>query len=331
MRSDKLVPGTLLVIIGIVFLLNNFGVIDFSWWTFFSLWPILLIIGGVNLVFAHNRSAWAIILKMAVLVGGMAILIVSGLNHHDRGWPAWVFRFDRNYNNNDNNRDDDDIDTANGERAVVKVDGNSIYRQAYKPGLQTAKLNITGGATTYSLKGVTNDLFVATTKEYNNHYSLKTHTDSTHAEIDFDMNMHKHSSWHFDNKRENRADIELNSNPEWDIDLESGASKADFDLSPFKVKNLTIQGGASSYTVKLGQPLAKTSVDISTGMASVTLYIPKSAACHVTVDTGLSSKNLEGFNKRDDDSYETPGFDKATNKIEVSFEAGMSNLKVIRY
>lgn len=331
MRNDRLIPGTILVIIGILFLLNNFGAIEFNWWVFLNLWPILLIIGGVNLVFANNRSQWATILKILVLIGGMAILIICGFtSRHLSGWPSWTYHLNRDFN------DDDDRDTGNvadtaGGRSIVKVDGNSIYREAYHPGLQTAKLSITGGATTYNLKGATNDLFVATTKEYNSNYTLKTHiNDSTHAEIDFDMSMHRHG-WHFNKKHENHADIELNSNPEWEIELQSGASKADFDLSPFKVKKLSIEGGASSYIVKLGQPLTKTSVDISTGMASVTLYIPKNAACHVSVDTGLSSKDLEGFNKRDDDSYETPGFAKASNKIEVSFEAGMSNLKVIRY
>jgi hypothetical protein len=332
MRNDRLIPGTILVIIGILFLLNNFGAIEFNWWVFFNLWPILLIIGGVNLVFANNRSQWATILKILVLIGGMAILIICGLtSRRPSGWPSWTYHLNRDLNDDDD-RDTADVADTTGGRSIVKVDGNSIYREAYKPGLQLAKLNISGGATTYTLKGVTNDLFEATTKEYNIHYRLKTRTDSTTAVIDFDMNTHKHGfGFNFGSKKNNRADIKLNSNPEWDISLQSGASKADFDLSYFKVKNLTIEGGAASYNIKLGQPLALTTISISTGAASATLYVPKNAACHITTDTGLSSKKFDGFDKKDDDTYETPGYDKATNKMKINMEGGVSNFKVIRY
>jgi len=97
------------------------------------------------------------------------------------------------------------------------------------------------------------------------------------------------------------------------------------------VKKLSIQGGAASYDVKLGQPLKNTDIEIQTGAASVTIRIPQNAACHITTETGLSSKNFDGFNKKDDDGYETPGFDKAANQIKISIEGAMSDFKVIRY
>ncbi len=333
MRSDRLIPGTILVIIGIVFLLDNFGVIDFSWWSFVSLWPILLIIGGVNLVFAHNKSAWATTLKILVLVAGMSILIVDGLTHHSDNWPGWRFHWKRDYTDNDDNNIDttDVVDTANGG-SVERSGESSTYRQAYKPGTTSATLNITGGATKYVLNGATDQLFEATTKDHIMNYSLKGSLDSTSAVIDFDMTTHKHGvRFNFGKNRQSRADIKLNSNPEWEINIESGASAADFDLSNFKVKKLSIQGGAASYDVKLGQPLKNTDIEIQTGAASVTIRIPQNAACHITTDTGLSSKKFDGFNKKDDDVYETPGFDKATNQMKISIEGGMSDFKVIRY
>jgi hypothetical protein len=331
MKNDRLIPGTILVIIGILFLLDNFNVIDFSWGSFFSLWPILLIIGGVNLVFAHNKSNWATALKIVVLLCGMAVLIVGGLSHRPNNWSGWNMRWNRDFD--DNSSDSNNmIDTADGG-SVVKVDGNTTYHEAYKPGTLTATLNISGGATAYLLQGVTNDLFEATTKEHNLHYSLKSRTDSTNTVVDFDMAARKHGiTFNWGKNKYNKADIKLNSNPEWQINIESGASSADFDLSFFKISKLNIQGGAASYNVKLGQPLATTDVDIQTGAASVTIRIPKNAACRITTDTGLSSKNFDGFDKKDDDdSYQTPGFDKATNKMNISIEGAMSDFKVIRY
>jgi len=312
-------------------LLDNFGVIDFSWWSFFSLWPILLIMGGVNLVFAHNKSNWATALKIVVLVAGMSILIVDGLTHHTDNWQGWRFHWKRDYDDNNNIDTADVVDTASGG-SIVKSGETSIYRQEYKPGITSATLNISGGATKYVLNGSTDQLFEATTKDHIMNYSLRTTLDSTNANIDFDMVTHKRRVvFNWGRNKESRADIKLNPNPEWEINIESGASAADFDLSNFKVKKLSIQGGAASYDVKLGQPLKNTDIEIQTGAATVTIRIPQKAACHITTDTGLSSKKFDGFDKKDDDVYETPGFDKATNQMKISIEGGMSDFKVIRY
>jgi len=218
MRSDRLIPGTILVIIGVVFLLDNFGVINFSWWSFFSLWPILLIMGGVNLVFAHNRSNWATALKIVVLIAGMSILIVDGLTHRSDNWQGWRFHWNRDFDDdhNNNNIDTTDlVDTASGG-SIVKSGESSTYRQAYKPGTTSATLNITGGATKYVLNGTTDQLFEATTKDHIMNYTLKGTLDSTNAVVDFDMTTHKHKvAFNWGRKKDSRADIKLNPNPEW--------------------------------------------------------------------------------------------------------------------
>jgi hypothetical protein len=56
MKNDKLIPGLVLVLIGAGILLANYGYLHFHWWNVFRLWPIFLVIGGINLVFAHNKS-----------------------------------------------------------------------------------------------------------------------------------------------------------------------------------------------------------------------------------------------------------------------------------
>ena len=52
MKNDKLIPGLILVLIGAAILLANYGYLHFHWYNIFRLWPIFLVIGGVNLVFA---------------------------------------------------------------------------------------------------------------------------------------------------------------------------------------------------------------------------------------------------------------------------------------
>jgi len=309
MKNDRLIPGTILVIIGILFLLDNFNVIDFDWLTFWSLWPILLIMAGVNLVFAHNRAAWATGLKIGVLICGMTILIVNGIGHHHRGFN---FSFNDDWGNDRG---------ANNNNYVVPANDS----------IQTVRLNITGGATRYTLSDTTSQLFKAETKERGVGYSLNSSVDSTIETIDFDMgNKHGHNFFIWGGNS-NHVNLKLNPNPVWDINVEGGAAKFSFDLSKYKIEQLKFEGGAASLNIKMGQPLTDTKLIFSTGASSININIPQNAACRITTDTGLSGKSFDGFNEKDDDTYETPGFDQAVNKMYISMEGGVSHFRVSRY
>lgn len=313
-----------LVIIGVLFLLDNIGTIDFDWFSLIRLWPILLVMAGVNLVFAHNRTGVATAIKMLVLLGGMTFLIINGINHpHDgsRGWKAYF-----------NDRDDDTDDIHTGDK------NTGHYQEVYKPEIQKAVLNINGGVTNYVIKDTTANLFEADTRENNGgHYDMNTSIDSATQTIDFGMNgnngEHRNHGFTFvfGNSRSNKAYVKLNTKPAWDINVEAGVAHINFDLSAYKVQNLSINGGVSSFKIRMGQPLAETDIDINTGVSRNTLEIPKNTACHITSDAGLSSKTLDGFQKVSDNEYETPGFDKATNKMFIKLSGGLSKFRVRQY
>ncbi len=70
-----------------------------------------------------------------------------------------------------------------------------------------------------------------------------------------DFHMKNHNGFNFDSDK-NRVDFRLNSNPEWEINVETGASSLEFDLSKFKVKELKLHGGAASFHVKVGHAVS---------------------------------------------------------------------------
>jgi hypothetical protein len=331
MRNDKLVPGAILVCIGAIFLLNNFGYIDFHWMNVIHLWPIFLIMGGVNLVFANNKSAWATILKLSVVVLGFGLLLFGRFDRYSF-WPgAYNFHYNDDRDNNDGNDDDNSDDSTSTDQGVVKIQGSSVFNKDYTADAKLARLNISGGGTTYTLNDTTSQLFKAETKEFYGKYEFNsTKEDSVYV---LNLKMKNNKGWHFDSddNKSNLADIKLNSNPVWDINVETGATKLDFDLSKFKIKNLTLKGGAASFDVKLGNPLVSTNVEVSTGVSEVNISVPKEAACSIRTNSGLSSNEFEGFDKKDNGLYETSGFDAAKNKIYIHMSGGVSDFKVKRY
>ncbi|MFD0793256.1 LiaI-LiaF-like domain-containing protein [Mucilaginibacter litoreus] len=334
MRSEKLVPGLILVAIGVIFLLDNYNVINFHWSNLWHLWPIFLIMVGVNLVFANNKSAWATALKIGVVILGFGLLIFGHFENRwfspfDRHWRLSDDGWHRHDNDNDFDNDDDDND-SDTSRSITKVQGSSTYSEPLKPGITEAKLNVYGGGTLYTLKDTSAQLFEATTKEYFNRFLYTNTMEGNIPVLELRMKDKKgHIQWDSDNT--NSADIKLSTKPVWNINIKAGATKVDFDLSRYRVRNLTLNGGAGSFEIKMGMPVSATRVEVSTGVSEVDIKVPQGAACQIVSNSGLSSDNFQGFTKTNGGNYETPGFNSATNKIYIIMKGGLSDFKVSRY
>jgi hypothetical protein len=338
MKNDKLIPGLILVCIGGVILLDNFGLIDFDWGYIWHLWPLFLIIAGVNLVFANSHSALATALKVGIVVLGFVFLIAALGNFGGRfGNSSRYSWFHRHYHDSDNDNSKDDEDNSNDDnttdsKSIVKVEGSSSFNLPYAANTQVAQLSISGGGTSFNLSDTTNQLFKADTKEHFGKYEFTHSNNGSTYMLDFHMKDKKGTHFDFDtNDKSNSVDFKLNPNPIWDISVETGATALDFDLTKFKIRAVKLSGGAASLKVKLGQPLASTNVEVSTAMASVEINIPENAACKISTDSGLSSTDFNGFTKKDDGNYETTGFDAAKNKIYIHITGGLSDFKVNRY
>jgi hypothetical protein len=124
MKSEKIMPGVILVLLGTVFLLDNYNVIDFHWANIWRFWPVFLIMGGINLVFAHNKSAWATILKVSVVVLGFGLLVFVHT-------PNRYFFPHYNFNYNDDNSDNDDDDNYSNEAVPTP---SLIHQPLHLPG-----------------------------------------------------------------------------------------------------------------------------------------------------------------------------------------------------
>lgn len=331
MKNDKIIPGVVLIMIGAVILLNNYGYIHFHWHNFFYLWPVFIVIAGINLIFAHNRTGWATALKIGVLALGFGLIIFGNFGKHNgRFGNSDAFYF--------NDDDDDSNDDNDSGSKITKVEGNSQFNAPYVATAKIARLNISGGGTTYRLSDTTSQLFTANTHEFKGRYVFNhSQKDSVYV-LDFNMKGHHGFNLDFgddddkkDSSKINSAVFKLNTAPEWEIDVKTGATKLDFDLSKFKVRSLKLSGGAAAFDVKLGQPLATTNVNVSTGMSAVVISVPANAACRIVSSTGLSSTDFEGIHKKADGVYETPGYSTAATKFNIKMSGGMADFKVKKY
>ena len=215
---------------------------------------------------------------------------------------------------------------AEGKYGGTQFD--TTYVQPFDPSVKAAKLTLNGGTSIYKVSDTTTQLFRADAMLFHSRYALNGHKQDSIYTMDLTM---KSKSKTQVGKQSDSVNLKLNLAPIWDIDVNTGATDLDFDLSKYKLRNFKIEGAAGSFSVKLGQPLVQTDVSISVGAADVTVNIPKNAACRIEDHSALSSVTYDGFNKKYDGSYETPGFSSAKNKTLVHFAGGLADFKVHKY
>lgn len=315
MKFDRIIWGVLLLFIGGVLLLDNFDIITFYWRNVWSFWPIILIIFGVNMLFNKNNSQTGNIISLAILVIALSVLFVKGQEQ-----PTKKFWWSNGRHTIEIDGDEDN-DTDN-----KKLSFSEPYSLA--DSAKRTILNLSGGGTSFDLKGETDSLFLAEVRKRNGEFSLtKTASDSVNT-LTFKMQNNK-KSYSFGNGTS--VDVRLNTNPIYEMNLKMGAGELKFDLENYKVRTLNFDGGAAELNIKIGALLPITDVNVKTGVADVKINIPEGSGCRIKTKTGLSSKDFTGFTKISEGLYETPNYQSAANKVFINFEGGISSFEVDRY
>lgn len=72
----------LLILIGIIFLLNNLGLVSFSIWSIlWKFWPVIIIFIGLNIIFGKSRFYTLIInLIMFLIIAFVLLFSISAVN-----------------------------------------------------------------------------------------------------------------------------------------------------------------------------------------------------------------------------------------------------------
>jgi Domain of unknown function (DUF5668) len=334
MNNRNIFWGVLLVIVGFLFLADNLNWVNFdiTLRAIARFWPLLFILAGVSALVSQRRTAITPIM--------IAIAIPLALFHFvdDK-----VHRFGDNIGNNWNFDDDDDDDNKSNDNENNTYSNSDAIKQDYTvdnaDDVKEATLNLKGGAAKFDLGQADTKLFVANTElEYGN-YSLTEDKKDGVKVIDFEMKGKKNGNdkdfnFHFgngsDNNNRNKVHLKLNPKVAWNFDMGIGAGDLEFDLSEFVVKSLNLETGAAAIDLKLGDKADKTDVTVKSGVASVEIQVPTGVGCQIKSEGALSSTDFEGFSKVNG-VYQTPDFDKATKKIIIKAESGLSSLKVSRY
>lgn len=320
MDYKKVFWGVLFILIGLLFVLKNLNILDFSWYQFLNLWPLLLVLWGIAML--PIKGVIKLILSLTMVAMGIYLV-----NTYDPGCrikfhsPRFYWHGNRSewrdsHRDHENNVKSDDTDW---ETQLLSI--------PYSAEISKATLQLDAAAGEFYLQK-TSDELIEVRKEGNiGSYSL-TSQKSHDSQV---LNLSMEQATIRVNRLKHRVEIKLHEKPVWDLDMDIGAASVDMDLSPFKINRINIDGGASEIQMKLGSLYPEINVVVDAGVSSIVIEVPEDSGCRIKTSTVLSGKNIRGFKKTGSGRYETENFVDSENKILINIDVAGSKIEVRRY
>jgi hypothetical protein len=123
--------------------------------------------------------------------------------------------------------------------------------------------------------------------------------------------------------------IHLNPTVSSDITAHSGGGNVKLDLAGMAVTHVSADTGGGDMDVVLPEDAANLSVTAKTGAGNVVVHIPSGMAARIHATTGLGKAIVNPrFSKTDKNTYQSPDFDSAPNKVEITVHSGAGNVSV---
>ena len=289
-----------LIAVGLVALAGDYGWVQpIAIVSILALWPVLLILLGVDIAFARRWPVPTLFAEV-VIIGGALLLAAT----QPSALRLATFSFI------------DSTDCANAAPAV------SVPRAS----LQTLRLTINGGAARYHLTGGASDAVEATADGgdlcLRDQPSLRDPSASLHGDVRLSQAGPRFSG---------TTDVTVRVANEIPLSLVVNAGAGEFvmDLHDVRTTDARLNVGASSTTVVLPRPTGDVPVRIEGGASSIVIEIPADVEARVTVTGGLissSSSNARAI--KNGNVIETAGYATAKDRVTVSVNGGASSVSV---
>jgi len=335
-HNPSLFGPIVLIAIGVLFLLNNLGMLPgltLNWVAAVRLWPLLLILIGINIVVRQAPRPLggllsAIVGLIAVAIFGYVLLFSPGGVPVIGGFPAG---------------NQGDVQTR--EISFPATD------------LQGAKVELdfgTAGAHVGALED--SPSLIEGEVSYIGDLTFDTSTSGSQASVFLREN--NAGLWWLNPGNWGTYDLgkwQLGLSPRVPLDLRlnAGAGSVDLDLSELTLQALnfdggagstemtlpdgdydaTVDAGAGSATVNLGEN-GRQQIEIDGGVGSININLPSNREVRVTVDSGVGSFNLNGrqfdhvSGDDNDGVWETNGYQNAADPLDLIIDVGVGSVNI---
>lgn len=305
---NRLFDGISTAVFGLVLLAVTTGFVGIGvFWKIISLWPVLLIALGLELLGKALNTAW-------VRASG-SVLVIAVFAYSVGVSSGAVSEFS--------------ISTAGpGQTAEISEPVS---------GVQEATLEVDAGVATVALSGGDELIDAEGTSPWGRPVFTVTRSGPS-ADVQLSTGPFEGGGiW--PGSVDARLDARISERVLWDIVLKAGVSSLRAELDDVQVRELELKPGVADASVKLGEVprgVREASVLVEAGVSSVTLRLPKGEPARIESDSGLTGHTIdEQYESLGSSVWESEDFEQArksgTGVWIIKIKSGIGSVAVQTY
>jgi spore germination protein GerM len=285
---NKVFFGLFALIYGLAFLINYTGLVSLNV-NLYLLWPLFIIFIGLS--FFRKRDVISTSLGSTIATLCVALVSISFMSS---------------------------IPQSSDVQSVFPV---SIEKGI---GVEKAKIDINAGAGEVSIYAIESGNLVKGEVQ-SNLAEVKIDSQISDSIQNVEIGMSGTRKWFSENLK-NQFYIGIDNNTPVILNINSGASNNNIDLTGIKVQSVALHTGASNVNLTMGGEVDSADVLIEAGASSISLNFPKMVGVKMYIESGMSSQDLTGFVSTEKNTYQSSNYESAEKKISVSVKMGMASL-----
>lgn len=302
MNISKIRTGVIFICCGIVLLLNTLDYVSWSvWFKILSLWPILLIAIGIELVFKKTFLSFLAILSPILMILAILGPVYFGYGEWTRG---------------------------------AELTKDYKWKIPFEEKIKEAKVTVEFKAGELEIKSDTVNLVDARLDYWNREPECDfffSDLDST-ARIKIKGGRKEWTDWVMKGWRRHEWEIGLNHQVPLDLELQVKASDANLNLSDLQVDDLNLVLKASDLRIRFGKrEFIKCKLD--SDASRIRILIPEETGIKIDSEANLTSTEFSGDISiyHENETYISDNYESSLYKIDMFLEGSVSKLEVVTY
>jgi hypothetical protein len=294
-RRGGLVWPIMLIGAGVIFLLNNAGILSWNVWAgLWRFWPVILIAIGLDILIGR-RSQLGSLLVALLTVGLLVMLAFNWGVQASAGSQLHVVAINQGLDG----AQDADVDLDPG---LANLQLSEAQESA---SLIEGTITLSGNEQALPRFWRTGDTA---------HFEMHAQGGQPAAGLDLGENR---KLW----------DLRLAPDVPLRLQLNPGVGNAAVDLTHLDVTRLTMQGGVGSTTITMPRA-GRVSVTLDGGVGRLRVIVPPSMAARVQVNRGLGGFDVSGSFQKNGDVYVSTGYEAAQDRANIVINAGIGRVSV---
>ena len=308
MNIRRIRNGAILISAGVVLFMNTTDHLPWTvWMNIFSLWPIVLVAIGIELLFKRTKLSFLAILSPLLFLAailGPAFLFETGLGKMHRASATYLWS--------------QDLDSA-------------LTKTTATIQLKAGDLKLSSGT----------DKLISAELDYSDRKPLvsyeRSNTDSS-ATVEIKDSERTRWGWNLTNGcfwggwEKKNWEIRLTNSIPIDLRVDTKAGKITLDFSDLKINNFDLEAKASNIDIKIGNLVNTVTGTIEAKATKLSISLPEDMGLRIENHAKLSSTSFSWFTlKERDNVYETPDFEQASRKLTLYLDGSAIKLKISKY